>query len=81
MNLFDINNINNIIIILGYVIIIGIILLSKFVFWLGFTNIKKLFGDLEVFQKQILEDQKENKVNGNKNIKENTNKEVHQKQN
>ena len=81
MNLFDINNINNIIIILGYVIIFGIILLSKFVFWLGFTNIKKLFGDLEVFQKQILEDQKENKVNGNKNIKENTNKEVHQKQN
>ena len=81
MNLFDINNINNIIIILGYFIIIGIILLSKFVFWLGFTNIKKLFGDLEVFQKQILEDQKENKVNGNKNIKENTNKEVHQKQN
>lgn len=81
MNLIDINNINNIILIIGYVIIVGIILLIKFVFWLGYNNIKKLFGDLEIFQKQILEDQKEDKANADKNIKENIKKETHQKQN
>ena len=54
-------DINNIILILGYISVVGIILLIKFQFWLGYNFIKFLCGELEVFQKQILEDKKENK--------------------
>ena len=67
-NLLDKNKTNNIILILGYITTFGIILLIKFLIWLGYDFIRILFGGLEVFQKQILEDKKENK-------------EVHQKQN
>ena len=67
-NLFDKNKTNNIILILGYITTFGIILSIKFLIWLGYDFIRILFGGLEVFQKQILEDKKENK-------------EVHQKQN
>ena len=67
-NLLDKNKTNNIILILGYITTFGIILSIKFLIWLGYDFIRILFGGLEVFQKQILEDKKENK-------------EVHQKQN
>ena len=77
MNLFGKNDINNIILILGYISVVGIILLIKFQIWLGYNFIKFLCGELEVFQKQILEDKKEDKENLN-NI--NKDKELHQKQ-
>ena len=74
-NLLDKDNTNNIILILGYISIIGIVLLIKFQFWLGCNFVGMLFGQLEVFQKQILEDKKKNKE-----IPNNNNKEVHKKQ-
>ena len=70
-------DINNIILILGYISVVGIILLIKFQIWLGYNFVKFLFGELEVFQKQILEDKKENKEILN-NI--NKDKKIHQKQ-
>ena len=59
--LFSKNKTNNAIIILGYLSFIGIIFLIKFQIWLGYDFIRILFGGLEVFQKQILEDKKDNK--------------------
>ena len=59
--LFSKNETNNAIIILGYLSIIGIIFLIKFQIWLGYDFIRILFGGLEVFQKQILEDKKDSK--------------------
>ena len=43
---------------------IGILIVIKYQLWLGYNSIRIIFGfDLEVFQKQILEDKKVNKQN------------------
>ena len=55
-------NINNIILGMSFIILIGIIYLSFFTFFIGYRSIKILLGlDFEVYQKQLLENEKINK--------------------
>lgn len=70
-NIFNNNLIDNAILIMGIINFIGILIVIKYQVWLGYNSIRIILGiDLEVFQKQILEDKKANKEN-----KENNNKE------
>ena len=56
------NLVNNVILVLSCIIGILIIFLTYFPICLGYRSIKIIFGcDLEVFQKQIIEDKKEMK--------------------
>ena len=75
----------NIILALSCLHLCGILLLIKFQMWLGFNSIRVLLGyELEVIQKQILEDKKEKKEDLNTNNINNEKKENdgngHQKQ-
>ena len=70
------NLVNNVILVLSCIIGILIIFLFYFMIYLGFRSIKIIFGcDLEVFQKQIIEDKKEMK-DENENIKNNKKEEL-----
>ena len=82
------NLVNNIILVLSFFIGILIVFLFYFIIYLGFRSFKIIFGcDLEVFQKQILEDKKEMKdekgkkdnIKNNKKEKLKNNKEEHLK--
>ena len=56
------NLVNNIILVFSCIIGILIIFLSYFIIYIGFKSFKIIFGcDMEVFQKQIIEDKKEMK--------------------
>ena len=71
--------INNAILILSCLSLLGIIFLIKFQIWMGYNSLGVLLGyQLEVIQKQILEDKKEKKENINDNIKNDEN--IHKKQ-
>ena len=72
------NLVNNVILVLSCIIGILIIFLFYFMIYLGFRSIKIIFGcDLEVFQKQIIEDKKEMKgENGKEDIKNNKKEEL-----
>ena len=70
----------NTILILNCLYIIGSLLLIKFQIWTGYNSIRVLLGcELEVVQKQILEDQKGKKEKEEKEDLNNENK-VHKKQ-
>ena len=72
----------NIILILICVNLLGIIFMIKFQIWLGYNSITVLLGcQLEVIEKQILEDKKEQKGNIKDDIKNKENKaNIHKKQ-
>ena len=72
----------NIILILICVNLLGIIFMIKFQIWLGYNSIAILLGcQLEVIEKQILEDKNEQKGNKSDDIKNKENKEnIHKKQ-
>jgi len=71
--------INNAILILSCLSLLGIIFLIKFQIWMGYNSLGVLLGyQLEVIQKQILEDKNEKKENINDNIKNDEN--IHKKQ-
>ena len=72
----------NIILILICVNLLGIIFMIKFQIWLGYNSITVLLGcQLEVIEKQILEDKNEQKGNKSDDIKNKENKEnIHKKQ-
>ena len=72
----------NIILILICVNLLGIIFIIKFQIWLGYNSITVLLGcQLEVIEKQILEDKKEQKGNIKDEIKNKENKaNIHKKQ-
>ena len=70
---------NNVILVLSCIIGILIIFLSYFLIYFGFRAFKIIFGyDLEVFQKQIIEDKKEmkNEKEKKEDIKINKKKEI-----
>ena len=82
------NLVNNVILVLSFIIGILIIFLFYFSIYIGFRSFKIIFGcDLEVFQKQIIEDKKEMKdekgkkedIKNNKKEKLKNNKEEHLK--
>ena len=84
-NLFNNNLIDNVILIMAIINCIGILIVIKYQLWLGYNSIRIIFGfDLEVFQKQILEDKKVNKQNKpnkqNNKEKEINIEELHDKQ-
>ena len=75
----------NIILALSCLHLFGILLIIKFQMWLGFNSIRVLLGyQLEVIQKQILEDKNDKKddinPNGINNEKKKNDGNVHQKQ-
>lgn len=60
--------VNNVILVLSVLHIIFFFIINVFPIRLGYRSIKVLFGcDLEVYQKQILENEKKNKKDENKN--------------
>ena len=68
--------ISNIILIMSCLIAFIILILIKFQMWMGYDSIRVLLGyEMEVVQKQILEDDKENKENDKK-----TDENLHKKQ-
>lgn len=60
--------VNNVILVLSVLHIIFFFIINVFPIRLGYRSIKVLFGcDFEVYQKQILENEKKNKKDENKN--------------